>query len=228
MLRALPIMTLLVTLSLLVLAGCAKPPRTELASARQAVAQAYAAGAVELAGEDYQAAQAALRNAERLTEQGEYTAARDILSTAEAQARLATRKSRETRADIERQKLKQKQLEEQQRQRKIEAEKKKHQQPVKPSQPVKPAPPKPVSSYTVKPGETLWQISARPEVYDDDLLWPLLYKSNRDQITDPRKIYADQELTVPRKFSSDDAEAARKEARSSGIYPVPDKPAALQ
>jgi len=217
------ILTSLLSLAILpvmLISGCAKPPQTELAAARQAVAQAYAAGAVELASDDYQAAQAALRNAERLSDQGEYQAAREILSTAEAQARIATTRAREEKVRIEQERLRAKQLEEKRRQRELREQREKEAQAARKQIKSKPAPPPQVSSYKVKSDETLWQIAARPEVYGDELLWPLLYKANRDQITDPRKIYVDQELTVPRKFSAKDADAARKEARESGIFPL--------
>jgi len=225
MLQSLQKLLLPATISLIILlAGCAKPPQAELAAARQAVARAYAAGAMDLAGDDYQAARAALRNAERLSDRGEYKAARDILSTAEAQAKLAAAKAREKRARIERERLKKKQHEELRRRRELAARKKQHRQAAKAKPKPKPKPPAPVNRYTVKAGETLWQIAARPEVYNDELLWPLLYKSNRDQITDPRKIYAGQELIVPRKLTTDDKNAARAEARTSGIYPLLGKP----
>jgi len=226
MLKILPHLVLLaITTTMLLMAGCAKPPQAELGSARRAVAQAYAAGAVELAGDDYQAAQAALRNAERLASQGEYGAAREILSTAEAQAKLAAGKARETRAQNERARLKQQRLDQKRRQQKRAAEGKKQQQAAskKKSQPA-PPPPQPVNNYKVKGGETLWQIAARPEVYADEMLWPLLYKANRDQITDPRKIYAGQQLTVPRRLSEQQTEEARQEAKESGIYPPPSTP----
>lgn len=45
--------------------------------------------------------------------------------------------------------------------------------------------PQPVSRHSVKRGETLPQIAALPEVYADSSLWPLIYKANRDQISNP-------------------------------------------
>jgi nucleoid-associated protein YgaU len=62
---------------------------------------------------------------------------------------------------------------------------------------------KPRLSYTVSAGELLWAIAKRVDVYGDPLLWPLLYQANRDQIKDPRKIYAGQTLSIPRNINEE-------------------------
>ena len=54
-----------------------------------------------------------------------------------------------------------------------------------------------VIEHVVSPGETLWSIAARSEVYSDPFLWPVIYKFNRDQITDPSLIYPSQLLQIP-------------------------------
>lgn len=64
--------------------------------------------------------------------------------------------------------------------------------------------------YTVKRGETLPQIAARPEIYNDQTLWPLIYRANRDQIRDPRFISPGQVLRVPRNPSREDIAEARR------------------
>lgn len=75
------------------------------------------------------------------------------------------------------------------------------------------APPQP-SVYTVRRGETLPQIAARPEIYNDSSLWPLIYRANRDQIRDPKRLWPGQSLRIPRRFSRDEAlEAKRFSAR---------------
>lgn len=66
------------------------------------------------------------------------------------------------------------------------------------------------SSYTVKRGETLPQIAARAEIYNDASLWPIIYRANRDQIRDPKRLWPGQVLFVPRHFSKDDALGARR------------------
>jgi hypothetical protein len=38
--------------------------------------------------------------------------------------------------------------------------------------------------YKVKPGDTLWRIAQRPEVYGDPWLWPLLLDANHAQVAD--------------------------------------------
>lgn len=77
---------------------------------------------------------------------------------------------------------------------------------------------KPRLSYTVSDGELLWVIANRPDVYGDPLLWPLLYQANRDQIKDPRKIYAGQVLTIPRNISDEERKNARNFAKKSDFF----------
>jgi len=78
-----------------------------------------------------------------------------------------------------------------------------------------PPPPPPraralVQSHTVRRGETLPQIAARPEVYGDRKLWPLIYRSNRDQISDPRRLWPGQVLKIPRSYTPEEAAEARR------------------
>lgn len=73
-------------------------------------------------------------------------------------------------------------------------------------------------SYTVSEGELLWTIAKRADVYGDPLLWPLLYQANRDQIKDPRMIYAGQILTIPRNVSEEEREKARNLAKKTDIF----------
>lgn len=82
------------------------------------------------------------------------------------------------------------------------------------------APEAPLTTYVVKDGETLWTIAARRDVYGDALLWPLIYKANRDQIKDPRQIYPKQILAIPRNVSDAEREEAREKARKSEIFPL--------
>lgn len=70
--------------------------------------------------------------------------------------------------------------------------------------------PSPPSSYTVRRGETLPQISARTEIYNDSTLWPLIYRANRDQIRDPKRLWPGQVFVIPRNFTRDEAVEARK------------------
>jgi len=68
------------------------------------------------------------------------------------------------------------------------------------------------ASYIVKRGETLPQIAARPEVYNDASLWQLIYKANRDQVRDPYQLWPGQSLKIPRNYSREDVADARKQA----------------
>ncbi|MDD5107700.1 MAG: LysM peptidoglycan-binding domain-containing protein, partial [Desulfuromonadaceae bacterium] len=65
--------------------------------------------------------------------------------------------------------------------------------------------PKLPSTYTVRRGETLPQISARAEIYNDSSLWPVIYRANRDQIRDPKRLWPGQIFVIPRNFSREDA-----------------------
>lgn len=66
------------------------------------------------------------------------------------------------------------------------------------------------ASYTVRRGETLPQIAGRPEIYNDSSLWPIIYRSNRDQISDPKRLWPGQVLVIPRHFSQVEAVGARR------------------
>lgn len=66
--------------------------------------------------------------------------------------------------------------------------------------------------YTVRRGETLPQIAAKPEIYNDVALWPLIYRANRDQIRDPYQLWPGQTLKVPRNFTREEALEARRQA----------------
>lgn len=66
------------------------------------------------------------------------------------------------------------------------------------------------ANHTVKRGETLPQIAAQSDVYNDASLWPLLYRANRDQIRDPRVIWPGQVLRIPRNLGRDDMAEARR------------------
>ena len=65
-------------------------------------------------------------------------------------------------------------------------------------------------TYTVRRGETLPQIAARSEIYNDSSLWPIIYRANRDQIRDPKQLWPGQVLKIPRHFSRDEAIDAKR------------------
>ncbi|MFA7061389.1 MAG: LysM peptidoglycan-binding domain-containing protein [Pedobacter sp.] len=65
-------------------------------------------------------------------------------------------------------------------------------------------------TYTVRRGETLPQIAARTEIYNDSSLWPIIYRANRDQIRNPKQLWPGQVLKIPRHFSRDEAIDAKR------------------
>jgi len=224
----------------LLMHGCASPPRKELEAARTAVAKAYSNGAAELAPAKYQTAVEVLNNGEELVTRRQYRLARETLPYAEALAQQATHAAREEQIRREREKaLREERLALLKQQLAQEAEaitQQKKQRPAKaepPSEPklvVRPRPPKPkpqspapapVTKYTVNDGETLWLIASRKQVYHDAFLWPLLYRANRDQIRDPRRIYTGQVLNIPRNLGEAELKEARATARKSDIFPLP-------
>jgi nucleoid-associated protein YgaU len=80
---------LLAFLVLMSFAGCAKPPTTEMANARQEFQNATDSGAEQYAQMEYANAQAALNQAEELMSQGKYKQAREKAKEALSLARAA-------------------------------------------------------------------------------------------------------------------------------------------
>ena len=75
----------------------------------------------------------------------------------------------------------------------------------------------PVSRHTVKRGETFPQIAAQPEVYGDASLWPLIYKANRDQISNPAVLWPGQVLRIPRNADKNEINEARRFAAERAL-----------
>ncbi len=203
----------------LLIAGCAGRPQVELEIVRNEVARAYVRGAKVLATTEYDAASAALHDAENLVYRKRFGDAREVLNRALLHAAKATAVAEERAAELERQyqaDIKPK----------IVIVKKKEEPPVKKKVAVpklKPEPVKPeivfLNQVTVSVGETLFSLSSRRDIYGEPFLWPLIYKANRDQIKDPQQIYEGQVFTVPRDKSDQELVAARKEARESDLFP---------
>lgn len=74
-----------------------------------------------------------------------------------------------------------------------------------------------VSRHTVKRGETLPQIAALAEVFGDSSLWPLIYRANRDQISNPAVLWPGQDLRIPRNSDRSDISEARRFAAERPI-----------
>lgn len=49
--------------------------------------------------------------------------------------------------------------------------------------------------YTTKRGDNLSKIAK--EVYGDGMLWKIIYEANKNQIKDPNRIFANQQLVIP-------------------------------
>jgi len=77
-----------------------------------------------------------------------------------------------------------------------------------------------LTSWTVAKGEHLWGISGEEEVYNIPEKWPLIYKSNLDQIKDADLIYPGQVLVIPRDSSQADIDGAIKHAKTRGAWAV--------
>lgn len=52
--------------------------------------------------------------------------------------------------------------------------------------------------WSVRPGDSLWGISRREEVYGNGAQWRRIYESNRGAVRDPDRIFPGQELSIPR------------------------------
>ncbi|MFA5179723.1 MAG: LysM peptidoglycan-binding domain-containing protein [Syntrophales bacterium] len=79
-----------------------------------------------------------------------------------------------------------------------------------------------ITEYIVKKGDSLWFIAKYKDIYDDDYLWPIIYKANKGQIKNPNRIYPGQKLKIPRDgYSMDDIKKARKKAGAKKPYTPP-------
>jgi Tfp pilus assembly protein FimV len=87
-------------------------------------------------------------------------------------------------------------------------------------EPVAPAPEPEITSmnYEVVSGDNLWNISGKPTVYSDPYQWPLIYKSNSDQIKDADLIYPGQVLAIDTQPSAADVDAAIQHAKTRGSW----------
>ncbi len=64
--------------------------------------------------------------------------------------------------------------------------------------------------HVVKKGHNLWKIAKRR--LKDPFLWPLLHEANSDLIQNPHKIEIGWKLVVPKKWTDEEAQAAREKA----------------
>ncbi len=234
-----------IVVAVAVLAGCAKPPVTELETARYLVHHAAEVGAADWSPGEYQLARDALAAAETQMERQQYRTAARTISLAQRYAEAARIESEQAVArldELEHQRAEKARLQEEQRQRELaeqqaaqrqrDLEQRRQQEAqqaaarsASAATAAKPQPPPPppvepvrVERYEVRAGQNLAEIASLPEVYGDGLLWPLIYRANRDQIKTPREIAPGQVLDVPRDKNSEELEAARREALELNLF----------
>lgn len=87
---------------------------------------------------------------------------------------------------------------------------------------VTPAPaPVRCGTYTVEKCDDLWSIAAKPQIYNDALLWPCIFNANRDKIKDPNKLKVGTVLIIPCDLTDAQKAACRAQAGKFPKYVVP-------
>lgn len=66
--------------------------------------------------------------------------------------------------------------------------------------------------YRVTRGDTLWGIAARPEIYDNGFLWPLIYRANSDRLSSPSALRTGMDLDIPKHPTVDATYEALRES----------------
>jgi hypothetical protein len=72
--------------------------------------------------------------------------------------------------------------------------------------------------YVVQSGDTLWAISDHEGIYADSTQWPLIFKTNRDEIQDPDQITPGQVLVIQKGQSVDQVEHAKQLADNTPAF----------
>ena len=67
--------------------------------------------------------------------------------------------------------------------------------------------------YTVSSGDQLWSIAAHPDIYDNRLMWPLIWNANRNTLPAPGPLKPGSVLRIPRYPTVDEVAAAISYAR---------------
>ena len=83
--------------------------------------------------------------------------------------------------------------------------------------------PPPVASagqYAVLKGDNLWNISAKPDIYNNPYQWPLIYKANSGKIKDADLIYPGQVFDINSNPSAAEADAAVRHAKTRGAWSI--------
>lgn len=74
------------------------------------------------------------------------------------------------------------------------------------------------TTYTVTRGDSLWGISAKPSVYADPFMWPLIYKNNANKIQDADLIYPGQQFDIDSAPADSEVDAAVRHAKTRGAW----------
>lgn len=77
---------------------------------------------------------------------------------------------------------------------------------------------KQTTTYTVRRGDHLWGIAAKPSIYGDPYYWPLLYKANAQIIRDADLIHPGQSLQVDLHPSAAEVRRAIEHAKTRGPW----------
>ena len=205
--------------------GCAARIPKGMSESRAVLEQTRTRGDDKILPAEYRNIEETILMAEGLLKEGEDEEAERLFQLAWSKGLLLQKKLDEEKArlraemlkreEAERLEIEQKRLAEVEGQKRlaeerlrieVEEEKKRREREKEKQERERPLPP----YYTVKRGETLPQIAARPEIYNDQTLWPLIYRANRDQIRDPRFISPGQVLRIPRNASREDIAEARR------------------
>ena len=58
----------------------------------------------------------------------------------------------------------------------------------------------------------MWGIAARPEIYDNGFLWPLIYRANSDRLSSPSALRTGMDLDIPKHPTVDATYEALRES----------------
>lgn len=220
--RRLPVLTLALVTAL---TGCSRVAPKWREEAKVAIVGVYVKGAQKEFPSEYGNALDTFIRGEKLLSEDEVEEADIFYNFALTKARVLDKELAELKTRRENQERLRKEAEKKERERvkalkevgrksaleREESESKKASR----SRPAKERP-LPVT-HTVKRGETLPQIAAQSDIYNDYNLWPLLYRANRDQIRDPKHIWPGQVLRIPRNYSREEAVEAHRYAQEKPI-----------
>jgi nucleoid-associated protein YgaU len=199
--------------------GCASSvPPVEHSLALEAILNAGRAGAERMAVAEYREAQLTLKKGELLLKDGDQEAARETLTAAIVHAHQAETTTYIRNLNLAENRIQQLETQKEALLQAWRAAIADQEATIDFSTDAESQPKNKTAYYTIVEGESLFTIAGKKKVYGDALLWPLIYKANRDQIKDPQQIYPGQRLTIPRDVSELEMEEARNTARESTIF----------